>query len=186
MLPIIRTLENKNVRLELLNTLGPERVQEYAERSCPWINDPDINQYLGLQGSTIETTVAWYRTRPGVIESDRTFAIWVDDQHVGSCGIHGIDVTNRHASLGILIGEKTLHSKGIGTNTMCAMCTHAFTDLGLRKLWLHVVGHNHRGIRCYEKCGFKIVGRKVDHHVRAGELRDEVTMELFEHQLISK
>ena len=184
MFPIIRELTKGNVRLELLNTLDPEKVQEYAERSYPWINDPEINQYLGRQGSTIETTVNWYRTRPSMIETDRTFAIWIDSQHVGSCGIHSINIQDEHASLGILIGKSDLLSKGIGTNAMRAMCIHAFSDLGLRKLWLHVVSHNHRGIRCYEKCGFKKVGRKLDHYVRAGELRDEITMELFTHQLI--
>jgi len=179
MFPIIRELTKGKVTLELLNTLDPEKVQEYAERSCPWINDPEINQFLGRQGSTMEKTLEWYRTRPSMIETDRTFAIWVNDTHVGSCGIHSIDKTSGHACLGILIGDSSLHSQGIGTNAMRAMCEHAFRDLGLRKVWLHVVGNNARGIHCYTKCGFYEAGRKSKHLLRNGVFQDEVTMELF-------
>ena len=178
MLPITRVLNQEQTRLELLNTLDPEQVQDYAERSCRWVNNSEINQFLGREGTTMENTLKWYRTRPSEIETDRTFAIWVNETHVGNCGIHTIDAVNGHACLGILIGDVSLHNKGIGTQTMTALCKHAFIDLGLRKLWLHVVGHNMRGIRCYQKCGFVEVGRKRDHYFRAGELRDEVTMEL--------
>ncbi len=179
MLPIVRTLSKDKVTLELLNTLDPEKVAEYAERSMPWVNDPEINQYLGRQGTTMEKTLEWYRTRPSVIESDRTFAIWVDDMHVGSCGIHSIDNTNGHGCLGILIGHTSLHSQGIGTSAMAALCSHAFNDLKLRKVWLHVAGNNSRGIRCYQKVGFTNVGNKKRHTFRNGILQDEVTMELF-------
>jgi RimJ/RimL family protein N-acetyltransferase len=51
---------------------------------------------------------------------------------------------------------------------MRLMVRYGFTELNLHRISLTVFEHNPRGIRSYEKCGFKHEGRIRDFQLRDG------------------
>ena len=83
---------------------------------------------------------------------------------------------NHNAELGIVIGEKEYWSQGYGTDAIKTLLRYCFDELNYHKVYLRVYDFNTRGIRCYEKCGFRIEGRLRQHMFRHGAWHDEIVM----------
>ena len=56
----------------------------------------------------------------------------------------------------LIIGDKTNRGKGRGQAVINALLTYAFENLGADVVELNVFDWNIAGIKCYEKCGFKV------------------------------
>jgi|SRR5581483_6054711 len=73
---------------------------------------------------------------------------------IGSCQLHSIDPIHRSAELQIRIGAPDQRGKGYGTEATRLLLEHAFKDLNLHRVSLHVFATNARAVRAYEKAGF--------------------------------
>ena len=60
----------------------------------------------------------------------------------------------RTASLGIWIDEERWN-EGLGTDAVRTLCRFGFREMNLRRIELHVYDFNERGVRAYEKVGFR-------------------------------
>ena len=60
----------------------------------------------------------------------------------------------------LIIGDKTNRGKGTGQAVINALLIYAFEDLNAEIVELNVFDWNIAGIKCYEKCGFKVVPEK--------------------------
>lgn len=65
-----------------------------------------------------------------------------------------INWLSRSGELGLMIGEKSLHRKGIGEFATRQMLDHAFFDLNLQRVYLTTLARNTIAIRLYKKVGF--------------------------------
>jgi RimJ/RimL family protein N-acetyltransferase len=92
-----------------------------------------------------------------------------DEKLIGFIGLDGLNWTDRNAYVAIGIGEQEYWSKGYGTDAMQVMLRFGFTELNLHRISLTVFELNPRGIRSYEKCGFKHEGRIRDFLLRDGQ-----------------
>ena len=59
-----------------------------------------------------------------------------------------------------MIGEKDCWDQGYGTEATRLILDYAFNVLGLHNIRLSVYDFNPRGVRAYEKAGFKVIGRR--------------------------
>ena len=80
------------------------------------------------------------------------------------------------AELAILIGEKDQWSRGYGGDAIRTLLRLAFGELQLRRVTLITDADNTRGIRCYERCGFRHEGVLRAHRLRYGRPLDMVAM----------
>jgi len=87
---------------------------------------------------------------------------------------------------GILIGEKAEWSKGYGTEAMELLMRYAFEELGLHRLELMTFDFNKRGMRVWEKCGFKKEGVMRKARLANGEWRDLISFALLEDEYRSR
>ncbi len=72
------------------------------------------------------------------------------------------EIENSTANIRIAILPK-FFNKGFGTQAIQKACTHGFRDLNLDKIELWVFNINPRGIKVYQKCGFREVEiRKIN------------------------
>jgi RimJ/RimL family protein N-acetyltransferase len=99
-----------------------------------------------------------------------------DERLIGVTGLHKIDSRNRHAALGIVVGEKGAWGKGFGTEATRLLVRHAFDTLNLNRVWLHVYEYNTRAVRVYEKVGFRTEGRLRQDTFRDGRYWDTLVM----------
>ena len=149
-----------------------------------WFNDPEVTSFLGgnMWPMSLESEERWFNRR---VEEDALHAPLCIET-IAPAGQSGVLIGNislmhpsdrdRHAELGIVIGEKDYWSKGYGTDAIKTLLRYAFDELNYHKVLLRVYDFNQRAVRCYEKCGFKVEGRLRQHIFRHGQWHDEILM----------
>jgi len=145
-------------RGHLVQWLNHPEIQRLTLRARPLNLDDETDYIQGLRQS--QTDIA-------LLIAART-----DDTPLGCTGLHQIDWRSRHAAFGITVGPAQHWGKGYGTEATRLMVQYAFDTLNLNRVWLHVLEYNERGIRCYEKVGFKKEGLLRQEHFRDGRYWD--------------
>jgi RimJ/RimL family protein N-acetyltransferase len=134
--------------------------REDAPTIVPWFNDPDVLRTIDrYKPMTLPEEEGFIMSVAGG-EHDLVLGIAPagEDRLVGVTGLHKIQSKNRTAVFGITIGDKREWGKCYGTEATWLMAKHAFETLNLNRLMLHVREHNERGIRAYERVGYKREG----------------------------
>lgn len=147
-----------------------------------WLNDLEVSVNLAARPSLL--TLERERELLEKIsrsESDVIFGIHdlKNDKLIGNCGLHGIDTINRKAMFGIFIGDKKYWGKGFGEEATNLIIDFGFSLLNLNSIFLNVYSFNRRGIRCYEKCGFRMAGKLRQARIVAGKHYDVVYMDIL-------
>jgi RimJ/RimL family protein N-acetyltransferase len=166
--------------------MGEERVRlrPVTEADLPdyvrWFNDLEVTQFTAMESGefTLEGERAWFARISAPDHEDRHWAIEVDGRHVGNCAL----MLGRHkdtGAFGIVIGEKTAWGLGYGTAALTEVLQIGFAELCLHRVHLDAFADNARGIRCYEKCGFRREGLFCQARWKRGEWRDIVTMAIL-------
>lgn len=145
-----------------------------------WLNDPEITQHLTLYlPLSLAEEERWFEQQLED-KSKHIFAIETEDSaHIGNVGLHDLNWKNRNAVLGIVIGEKEYWGRGYGTDAIVTMLRFAFEELNLHRVSLIVYNHNHRAIRCYEKCGFRHEGKDRQARFSGGKYHDDIRMSIL-------
>ena len=154
--------------------------REYLPKYVEWLNDWEVAQFLmpGVPAPfNLDDETEWYENRHKK-EGNYLFAILTlaERKLIGNCGLHNVDLKNRSAIFGIMIGDKDYWSKGYGTDATRTLLRFAFGELGLNRVELEVYDYNPRAIRAYEKAGFRRDGMHRQGLYRNGRFHDEIIM----------
>jgi RimJ/RimL family protein N-acetyltransferase len=148
----------------------------------PWVNDPEVTRTLRMY-------------RPMTLRAEEEFidnacrgedrmvlgiALRATDRLIGCTGLHEIDLRSRRSGFGIFLGDKGEWGKGYGTEATRLIVGHAFTTLNLHRVWLHVFAPNERGLRTYEKVGFRREGLLRQDYFREGRYWDTIVMGILQ------
>ncbi len=170
--PIV-TIEGERV------ALGPLR-RDLLPLYQRWMNDPAVLRTLGetLRPLLLEDEQQWYERSVGAT-NDVVFQIYVRAgwRPIGTTAVVGIDQRHGVANFGIMVGEKDCWDRGYGTEATRLVLDYAFTVLGLHNVMLAVHDFNHRGVRAYEKAGFKIIGHRRQAQRLGHERHDTIFMD---------
>jgi len=166
--------------------MGEQRVRlrPHTEADLPnyveWLNDPEVTQFTVLEAGsvTLEGEREWFRAISAPDCTARNWAIEMDGRHVGVCSLIPDD-SRQTAGFGIIIGDKTQWGKGCGTAALREVMRIGFQEMGLHRIQLTVSAENARGLRCYEKCGFRHEGLARKSRLKRGEWRDIVSMAIL-------
>ncbi|GLZ01915.1 hypothetical protein Acsp02_91660 [Actinoplanes sp. NBRC 103695] len=145
-----------------------------------WWQDPEV---LVTQTSAVmhprpaaevaELYRGWSRnqgTDAGLVVTDRE-----QGTVLGHTALYGADAHNRTATFAIMIGPPH-QGQGHGTEATRLMLRYGFTELGLHRVQLTVIGSNERGIATYLRAGFVEEGRAREAVFRGGAWHDLVHM----------
>ena len=149
-------------------------------------NDAEVQRTISVNWPVpLAGTRQWWegsRANP----TTANFAIeTVAGELVGVCGLEGIDGAVRSAGLGIWIG-KPYWDRGYGTDAVRTLCRFGFREMNLQRVGLAVYDNNPRGVRVYEKIGFKEEGRRRRGHFVEGHHVDVIVMGLLAEDLIEE
>jgi RimJ/RimL family protein N-acetyltransferase len=152
--------------------------REDAPAVATWFNDPQVRHTLQRYQPMTVREEEEFLASAGRGEHDLVLGIVLkqDDRLIGATGLHKIDARNRHCAFGIVIGDKDEWGKGYGREATRLVVDHAFETLNLNRVWLHVYEYNPRGIRAYEKVGFKREGVLRQDNFRDGRYWDTIVM----------
>ena len=153
-----------------------------------WVNDEEVTRQLGAGPLSFpvsrvqEEQFLEVAVRSGADAINKVFAIETvaERQYIGGIDLRAIDWMDRHAEIGIVIGDKAFRGKGYGTDAMRVIMRMGFDKMGLHRLWLRVYDFNAAGIRCYEKCGFQKEGILRHDRFIDGEYHDTIVMGILE------
>ena len=165
-------IEGKKVRIRAIEKTDIDEIMK-------WVNDREVMDNLIMR-----YPVSRYQEEKWIEKAlengnpkNKVFALETKDGvYLGGIGLHRIDWENRNAEVGIVIGNKEYWNKGYGTDAMMTLLGFAFDRMNLHRVYLKVYDFNLRGIKSYEKCGFRREGiLRHDLYVN-GEYRDSVIM----------
>jgi RimJ/RimL family protein N-acetyltransferase len=145
-----------------------------TEQYTVWLNDLEVTRTLSIFSMNIT-----YNSELEIVEKisrGHNYAI-VDIKNnklIGNVGLISVDHLHRTAEIGIFIGDKSYWNKGYGEEAMRLLLQYSFTHLNLRNVMLRVFAYNERAIKCYEKIGFKTIGKR----------RNSIQYDMKEHDLI--
>ena len=148
-----------------------------------WFNDAETASFLSLRAPmSIAAEEQWFER----LQADNGKSRWhfvmcllATGQPIGTIGLFDVDEVNGSAGMGIMIGEKSLWGKGLGTDALNALLDFGFGELRLERIWLEVNDDNLRGKRSYEKSGFKFEGTERHAMYRDGRHRDVDLMSIL-------
>jgi len=158
--------------------------KEDLPRFVTWLNDPEVRRNLQLfQPLSLAQEEEWFKQilQRSVVEQPLVIEIKNADswQAVGNVGLFAIRDADRAAEIGIFIGEKKFWGQGYGAEVMSLMLKHGFKELNLNRIFLRVYETNLRGIRAYEKAGFKLEGRLRQDRFMDGKYIDVIVMSVL-------
>jgi RimJ/RimL family protein N-acetyltransferase len=152
-------------------------------RTHRWHNDPALYQHLtgSFRHVSLSAEEDWLDRRIAYSTSEVNLAICVRDsgKHIGNIYLRDIDPNARHASLEIFLGDSSHRGQGFGSSAVRQLIRHAFEDLNLHRLWLHLLATNEAALRLYRSCGFEIEGTLRRHAIKGGKPVDVFIMGLL-------
>jgi RimJ/RimL family protein N-acetyltransferase len=160
-------LQGERVRLE------PPR-PEYIPTYQRWFADMELTRYLVYRFPfTVKQEEEWLEA----VAKDEHRVIWAivlktTGKLIGNTGLEKISWRNRHAESGTLIGERDEWGKGYATEAMRLRTRYAFRELGLEKVFTHVIDGNEASRRALERVGYRQCGVWRRHVLVDGEWRD--------------
>ncbi|MFD2630412.1 GNAT family N-acetyltransferase [Oceanobacillus kapialis] len=126
-----------------------------------------------------EVQNAYERFNKDSTRHDFAICLVENDQMIGDLAINDIDWDNRKAMFRIALHNKDNYGKGYGTEAVKLAQKFTFEELKLNRLELQVYSHNPRGIRSYEKAGFKREGVLRQSLFMNGRYSDEIIMSIL-------
>ena len=159
--------------------LRPLRL-EHAELEARWMADAEVRHWLhrSEDGPEYRTRAAIQRKIVEVLADPTELRFLIETSEgvpIGDIGLLGIHPHGR-AELSIKLGERPYWSRGHGTDAVRCLLGFAFAELAMRRVTLTADADNTRGIRCYEKSGFRHEGLLRAHRLRYGKPIDMVAM----------
>lgn len=125
----------------------------------------------------------WQKTRANPDPAHVPFVVeTLTGELVGNCGLFEVEPQFRTASAGIAIG-KDHWDRGYGTDALRTLCRFGFGHMNLHRIELTVSAANPRGLRAYEKVGFRVEGYKRQADLIRGERCDLILMGLLHDEL---
>lgn len=124
----------------------------------------------------------WYQKHLQCTDDKIAWIIEYNNKCIGGARLHNISKADNNATYAIGIWDVSSFSKGIGTEATKLVLNYAFNILKLHRVDLRVLDYNKRGIRCYEKCGFKKDGVLRENAYIEGEYHSDWVMSILENE----
>jgi diamine N-acetyltransferase len=148
-----------------------------------WNNQDDIKDlYAGHPFPVnMENESSWYEK---ILKSNIPISVFgielaEEKKLIGLVILKDINLIHRKAEFAIFIGDKTERGKAYSKKASNLMIKFGFYDLGLHRIYLHVLTHNEGAIKLYKRLGFSIEGELIDTVFKKGEFHNEFIMSIF-------
>jgi len=141
-------MQNREIKLQDFN-------ENNLSNTYKWLHDIELKKFFLLEKEiTKNSHLNWFQNYLKD-KTQKIFAIYYDNKHVGNIGLKNIDYKLNHSEVWIYIGDTSNHKRGIGlyaTNQIKNYCK----DNQIKELYCHVAEFNYPSIRMFEKAKFQI------------------------------
>ena len=176
----LKTLVGDNV---YLSPISLDDVEEYAEM----VNDIKVSVGLGYLSYT--NIIDFESEKEFLISAkkEKMFAVRLlkNDELLGNIGFNSVDLLNRTAVIGIMLGNPNYQRKGYGIEAVKLILDYGFSFLNLRNISLSVFEYNEAAYNLYKKAGFKEAGRLRKAVEIMGKTYDVIIMDVLKEEFQS-
>jgi RimJ/RimL family protein N-acetyltransferase len=164
------------------------RLRAIREDDLPLMNemftDPEVLRHLSAVTfpQPVGSAREWWQ---GTRADPTTFAFVIETlagELAGACDLREVNGQSRTAMAGLWIG-RPFWDRGLGTDAVRTLCRFGFREVNLQRVGLLVHETNPRGVRAYEKVGFRLEGRLRRAHFVDGRHVDTLVMGLLAEEL---
>ena len=132
---------------------------------------------------SLEEHLSWFKK----VKKDKTKSYFIFEEEGNPCGVIGfVDIDLRSRKSGWAFYSGNLEKRGIGSRMEYAALEHAFTDLGLHKLYCEVISFNMPVVKFHKKYGFVEEGIFCRHHFDGIAYHDVYRLALFKKDWANK
>lgn len=148
-----------------------------------WHSDPTLYQTLVGPYRFVSRSAEqkWLQKKVQYNDKEINLMICLEENAlpIGMISVREIDWFTRCGYLaGIFISESDFRGKGYGEECLSLMIKHCFMDLGLNRLYAHILKDNQASLRVFEECGFVKEGILIQHAFKEGEFKDVILVGL--------
>ena len=155
---------------------------EDSKKYIDYLRDPEVSVWLEDEVQNIKDPISienyflhgWYRQ-----------SIEYNGKFIGVSGLDLVNKENKVARFFIVIGEKELWGKGIGTEVTKLIVKHGFENLKLRKINSDFLSPNESVKIVHEKAGFKQEGLLRKDSKRNEKWVDRVIVSIFPEEFVA-
>jgi ribosomal-protein-alanine N-acetyltransferase len=167
-------IETKHLRLV------PFSEKHLVERYVSWLNDPEVVCYSEQrhQQHTLESCRKFWQSF-----DDTPNLYWAIEEattgrHIGNIDAH-IDIPNKVADVGIVLGEKNIWGKGYGSEAWNGVLGHLLGQEGIRKVTAGTMASNAGMLGIMRNAGMIEEGRRPKSFIQGGNEIDLVLVARF-------
>lgn len=147
---VLRSLKNADIGGSYLRWLRDAEITKYLEARHARPTVRKIKQYVGDCNRSTNACLA------GIfLKKEKT--------HIGNIKIGPIDWRNKRGEIGILVGEKKYHGKGLALEALNRFASYCFEKLKLHKLTAGCYSSNLASVNLFSRGGFQIEGIRPGH-----------------------
>ena len=146
----------RNVRIMIcdMKVIIKPFTKECIAKTFEWVSDTDLQKQFFIRGEPTWEGHEIYFERILADSMHHIFAIIVEGDHVGNCGVKNMLPMKKEGELWIYIGEASMRGKGIGKYATELLLHEGFQVLGLETIYVHVADFNDAALKMYKCLGF--------------------------------
>ena len=133
---------------------------DVSDRYLAWMNDSVVREFIqsSYKTNTKNDLLNYLEVRMNK-DCVRFFGIFSKEtnHHIGNIKYEPIDLKNRFAVMGVLIGDKLFRGSGVFGEVYSVSSRYLALAYGIRKIYAGVDKGNLPAIKSYKKNGFEIV-----------------------------
>jgi RimJ/RimL family protein N-acetyltransferase len=150
-----------------------------SETYIGWLNDAAVMSATeaGRRQHTIESARD-YVTQQNASDDVLFWRIFFKGRHVGNLRASGLSGPHRRAAVALLIGERSVHGRGVGSTAIRLATEHLF-GLGLHKVTAGMYASNVASQRAFLKAGFATEAILRDQFIHEGQIVDGILVACF-------
>lgn len=159
-----------------------------TERYVGWLNDQEVMRYSEQRFkihslSSCRAYMESFEGSPNFFWAVTTRG--AEAEHIGTLTAY-VDVHNRVADVGILIGDRTKWGKGYGGEAFRAVVDFLFREEGMRKVTAGTMASNKAMMAVMDRAGMEVECRRARHFLLEGDEVDLVHGAIFREQWNAK
>jgi RimJ/RimL family protein N-acetyltransferase len=132
-----------------------------SHRYLSWFEDSKAKEFISYTTSSLDELKDYIKTK-NANPASLLLGIFADGEHIGNIKYEPIDLVNKTATMGILLGEAQWRGKGVAAEVIPASADYLAKNFHIETIILGVDKGNTPAVSAYNKLGFEI-SEQTDH-----------------------